>query len=222
MHIYADESGDLGWNFEPPYGRRGSSRFLTIFATCVPDEKCHHLDRVVRQMYKASRWTTKKERKWTDASEPSRLHFVRQAAQLLRKHPDISYHAIVAYKPNVMRHIRDDPNKLYNYMLKLMLLDEMKKHQTVHFIPDHRSVKVESGSSLHDYLQTELWLALEVPTRLHTKSADSGQCRALQFADFMAGAINAMFEHGRAQYASAEGLVVETKRLYFPRPLGRA
>ncbi|PTR30866.1 hypothetical protein C8J98_106177 [Luteibacter sp. OK325] len=59
-------------------------------------------------MYKASRWDTKKERKWTDACEPSRRHFAQRAASLLAKHDDISYHAIVAYKPNVMPYLRGD------------------------------------------------------------------------------------------------------------------
>jgi hypothetical protein len=138
-------------------------------------------------MYKASRWESGKERKWIDASEPSRLQFVRQAALLLAKHEDISYHAIVVYKPNVTAHLRSDPNKLYNFMLKLMLIDEMKAHDRVHFIPDNRSVKVESGNSLHDYLQTTLWYEAGVSTVLHTTSTDSKQCRGLQFADFMAG-----------------------------------
>ncbi len=218
MYIYTDESGDLGWKFEPPYGQRGSSRYLTIFAACIPDEKCHHLERLVRNMYKASRWESGKERKWIDASEPSRLQFVRQAALLLAKHEDISYHAIVVYKPNVTAHLRSDPNKLYNFMLKLMLIDEMKAHDRVHFIPDNRSVKVESGNSLHDYLQTTLWYEAGVSTVLHTTSTDSKQCRGLQFADFMAGAIAARFEYARHQYLATPGLQVKLRKLYFDRP----
>src|SRR6202000_3130697 len=94
-------------------------------------------------------------------------------------------------------HLRSDPNKLYNFMLKSMLIDEMKSHDRVHFIPDNRSVKVESGNSLHDYLQTTLWYEAGVSTILHTTSTDSKQCRGLQFADFMAGAIAApLWERG--------------------------
>jgi len=215
LYIYTDESGDLGWQFEAPYGRRGSSRYLAIFAACVPDEKCHHLERVVRDMYKASRWGTTKERKWIDASEPSRLHFARQAASLLGRHDDISYHAIVVYKPNVKAHLRSDSNKLYNYMVKLLLIDEMKKHERVHFIPDNRSVKVESGHSLHDYLQTTLWFESDVSTVLRTTSTDSRQCRALQFADFMAGATAACFEQGKGQYLATPGLELNLRKLYF-------
>lgn len=215
MHIYTDESGDLGWNFDPPYGKHGSSRFLTIFAACVPDGKCHLLDRVVRDLYKASRWNTKHEKKWTDASEASRIHFSRQAAQLLQRHPDITYHAIVAYKPCVPEHVHRDPEKLYNYMLRLLLLDEMSAHQVVHFIPDNRSVKVESGNSLHDYLQTTLWFEASASTELRTSRTDSKQCRGLQFADFMAGAVNANFEHRRPQYIETPGLTVRVMHLYF-------
>jgi hypothetical protein len=165
-------------------------------------------------MYKASRWDTKKERKWTDASEPSRRHFAHRAASLLAKHDDISYHAIIAYKPNVMTYLRGDPNKLYN-MLRLLLIDEMKVHKRVHFIPDNRSVKVESGNSLHDYLQTTLWYECGVSTVLHTTSTDSRQCLGLQFADFMAGATAARFERGQDQYLSTPGLRLNLRRLYF-------
>jgi hypothetical protein len=218
VHIYTDESGDLGWNFEPPFGKRGATRYLTIFAVCVPDEKCCLLDRVVRDMYTASRWNTRHERKWADASEPSRRHFAREAARLLAKHADISYHAIVVYKPNVEEHVRRDASMLYNFMMKSMLLDKLARYETVHLVPDNRSVKVESGNSLHDYLQTELWLSLGVRTRLHTRSTDSRQCRGLQFADFMAGVISAKFEHGRHDYLDTPGLDVDLQTLYFPDP----
>lgn len=221
MHIYTDESGDLGWSFEPPYGKRGSSRYLTIVGACVPDEKCHLLDRVVRDMYKASRWDTRRERKWTDASEPSRMHFARQAAQLISRHPDITYHAMVAFKPNVPLHIRNDASKLYNFMLKELLVEKMATCEVAHLIPDHRSVKVESGNSLHDYLQTALWFEANAPTELRTTHTDSRHCRGLQFADFMAGAVNASFEHSRPQYLAVPGLEVNISTMYFPPPADR-
>lgn len=214
MHIFTDESGDLGWSFEPPYGKRGSSRYLTIVAICVPDGKCHHLDRIVRDMYRASRWDTKHERKWTDASEASRLHFARQAARLLIRHPDITYHAIVAYKPNVPRYVRRAPDALYNFMLKVLLLNEMSSHRTVHFVPDQRSVRLGSGNSLHDYLQISLWFEAGANTDLTTAATDSRRCLGLQFADFMAGAVNAGFEHNRKQYLDVPDLDVRTEVLF--------
>ncbi len=216
LHIYADESGDLGWSFDAPYGRRGSSRYLTIFAVCVDIGKVHRLERIVKDMYKAASWNTKQERKWTDAREKSRHHFVREAAKLLVNHSGISYHAVVAYKPNVRLHLREDANKLYNYMLNLLLVDEMAKHERVCLIPDSRSVKASSGNSLHAYLQTCLWYHKEATTRLETLAGDSKHCKGLQFADFMAGAVSACYESRNPEYLNTPGLDVSLKHLYFP------
>ncbi|WMN84132.1 DUF3800 domain-containing protein [Vibrio parahaemolyticus] len=38
-NIYLDESGDLGWTFDSPYRRGGSSRYLTIASLIVSPEK---------------------------------------------------------------------------------------------------------------------------------------------------------------------------------------
>jgi hypothetical protein len=177
---------------------------------------------LTKAVIRAGTWNTKRERKWTDVSEPSRLHFCRQAARLANRHPGVTFHAIVVYKPNVAAHIRSDANKLYNYMLKLLLVDEMRAQDRVQFVPDNRSVKVESGNSLHDYLQTTLWFEAGARTELVTTSTDSKQCLGLQFADFMAGAVGASFEHGKSQYLATEGVDVRIHRLYFPKDGGHA
>lgn len=36
MNVYFDESGDLGWSFDKPYGAGGSSRYLTIAFLIIP------------------------------------------------------------------------------------------------------------------------------------------------------------------------------------------
>lgn len=216
MYIYADESGDLGWKFGAPYGKGGSSRYLVIFAVCVHEEKDHRIDRVIRDLYTASRWDPKKEKKWIHANSRSRQSFVESASKLCESHPDISYHAIAVYKPNVQTHLRADPNKLYNYMLKLLLLSEMSRHQEVLFMPDARSVRVASGDSLHDYLQTELWYEANAKTRLTTLPRDSRQHKGLQFADMMAGAVSNCFEFGDRHCFDHVERHVRLKRLFFP------
>ena len=89
-----------------------------------------------------------------------------------------------------------DANKLYNYMVKLLLLDRMAQHDYVNFVPDPRSIKVESGNSLHDYLQTELWLEKNAKTKLETTPRDSRHCLNLQFVDMVAGVIQSHIEFG--------------------------
>jgi hypothetical protein len=108
--------------------------------------------------------------------------------------------AIVADKRNVMEHIRQDANKLYNYMVKLLLLEQMAKHDRVSFVPDPRSIKVESGNSLHDYLQTELWFGAGAKTHLETTPRDSRHCLNLQFTDMVAGVVQSYFEFSDSRH----------------------
>lgn len=51
---------------------------------------------------------------------------------------DVHLHTIVVYKPNVEPHIRNDSNKLYNYMIRLCLIDRMCSYDSVTLIPDKR------------------------------------------------------------------------------------
>lgn len=97
-----------------------------------------------------------------------------------------------------MDHIRSDKNKLYNYMISLSLLNEMSKHDDVVFVPDPRSVKVESGNSLHDYLQTQLWFEKKSKTILRTQPCDSAACTNIQFADMLSGLVQTHFEDGNS------------------------
>lgn len=193
--IYLDESGDLGWKFDAPFQQGGSSRYLTIAALVAPAEKTHHPKRVIKRLYEKRKWPTTDEMKWSGMTTGARIDFAELAANLRGRHSDIKYLLITVKKENVQERIRKDPNKLYNYMIKLMLLDEMCKFEQVTLIPDPRSIKVASGNSLHDYLQTELWFERKVATVLRTTPLDSIKCRGLQFADMLAGAIRCHHEN---------------------------
>lgn len=213
--IFLDESGDLGWSFDAPYRQGGSSRFLTIAALVVPVEKRHHPERVIRDLYTSRKWTTAKEKKWSSMSDSARDDFVSRAVKLKQNHPDISYFAMVVNKQNVQQHIRQDPNLLYNFMIKLLLVREMKKHADVLLVPDPRSIKLESGNSMHDYLQANLWFTEEVSTLLSTKPQDSKKCLNLQFADMLSGVVQAHFEDGNADHLNGLAASICLKRLYF-------
>lgn len=213
--IFLDESGDLGWKFDAPYRHGGSSRHLTITAVCVPFESSHAPKRLVRDLYKKFGWPVASERKWANMNPAERTFFARAARSMCDRHPFIALHAIVVKKQNVLPHIRADANKLYNYMIRLALLKRMAKHDVVTMVPDPRSIKVSSGDSLHDYLQTELWFTEHVNTNLITSPADSAKSKGVQFADMLAGLVQARFEDN----ASADFQIIQPKlmlnQLYF-------
>lgn len=214
MHFYLDESGDLGWKFHKPYRFGGSSRYLTIGVLQIPGEKAHLTKRLIKKLYKKYSWDTSKEKKWSEMKDLERKEFALQARKMVVKHPDIRYWAMVVKKQNVQAHIREDVNKLYNYMIKLLLTKEMSRHSKVRFVPDPRSIKVESGNSLHDYLQAELWFEHEVSTTVITAPEDSNMNINVQFADMLSGVVQHHFEDTRSvPYQQLRGKI-QLKRLY--------
>lgn len=215
MNIYLDESGDTGWILDQPYKKGGSSRFLVIAACLVIPENDHKTERIVRNLYKHRKWEPTKEKKWAQMSLDARLDFATSAAKLLKTTQGVWLRVIVVDKKNVEAHIRQDPNKLYNYMVKLLLIEEMASHERVTFTPDPRSIKVESGNSLHDYLQTELWFTQKSKTVLETTPRDSRHCLNLQFADMVAGVVQSHFEFQASAPWEALGKHIKLRKLFF-------
>ena len=61
-------------------------------------------------------------------------------------------------------------------------------------VPDPRSIRVKSGNSLHDYLQTNFWFEKKAATNFVTQPCDSATSLAVQFTDMLAGTVQARFE----------------------------
>jgi hypothetical protein len=213
--IYLDESGDLGWKFDAPYRSGGSSRYLTIGAVCVPPEKKHIPKRIVKALSKKFKWPKETEIKWSDMSATEKSEFAKLARQMCDKHPDILLHGIVVKKQNVMEHIRQDSNKLYNYMIRLSLLNRMAKHDVVTMVPDPRSIKVSSGNSLHDYIQTELWFTKNASTKLNTLPSDSKDSLGVRFADKLSGVIQSRYEDNQSSDFQILAPRIILSRLFF-------
>ena len=213
--IYVDKSGDLGRNFTAPYRHGGSSRYLTVAALCVPSGKKHIPKRAIRDLYDKFKWPTAVEKKWQQMKPAERAAFAGTAVEMCNRHPDIHLHGITVKKERVEAHIRTDENKLYNYMIRFCVLDCMAAQDQVSLIPDPRSIKVQSGNSLHDYLQMELWFTHRVKTMLATTPLDSRNCRGIQFADMLAGLIQQRFEDRHFDYMRICIRRLKLKKLFF-------
>lgn len=216
INIYLDESGDLGWTLDKPYRRGGSSQYITIASLVVTPEKKHLPKRLLKKLYKKFNWDPKVEKKWSEMTKVEREFFAVKAKDLINEHPnDIRYISITVRKRNVKSHIRKDSNKLYNYMIGLLLLNEMSKYDVVNFIPDPRSVKVESGNSLHDYLQTTLWFQEKATTEIITRPIDSSACVNLQFSDMISGIVQGHFEDSNSEPWRVLSPFISYKTLFF-------
>jgi len=145
-------------------------------------------------MYKKYGWTS--EMKASQATKAQKLEFAASLNSTLSTKPEIKIESIVVKKENVQSHIRADANKLYNYMCKLVIVDYVKSIPGFEFVPDKRSIKVESGNSLSDYLQTVLWFEHNTATKLVNNPQQSDRNYNLQFVDWIAHCTWAHFEDG--------------------------
>lgn len=170
---------------------------------------------MVRKLYERFNWPASEEHKWASMDADQRSAFATEISKLCNANHDIVLHAIVVKKQNVLAHIREDGNKLYNYMIRLALLGRMAKHDVVTMVPDPRSIKVKSGNSLHDYLQTELWFTAKASTNLLTHPADSASSKGVQFADVISGIVQAHFEDNISRDFQLISPRLVLNRLYF-------
>lgn len=216
--IYVDESGDLGWKFSAPYRSGGSSRHLTLAAVVVNTDQKHHIKRLLKSLHNKLKINKEDEIKWALLSQIDREFIAKELLLLKNKLGDnLLLMSITVKKENVLPHIRKEPNKLYNYMMNCLLCEEMAKKAIVTLIPDPRSIKVESGNSMHDYLQTQLWFGSNAATQLTTTPIDSKYCKGLQLADLLSGIVQSHFEDGKStSYAIlSKNKIINSKELFF-------
>lgn len=143
------------------------------------------------------------------------MFFATEVVKLLKKHPEINVFSITVNKRKVEEHIRKDPNKLYNYMVSLALLDRIKELAYIEFIPDKRTIKVKSGNSLVDYLQIKLWFEYNSHTIIHNLPLESHRNLNLQFIDYIANIIWSKYERNNSTAYNVLTQKVESNHLFF-------
>lgn len=76
----------------------------------------------------------------------------------------------------------------------MALLKHVAQYDEVNLIRDNRTVKVASGNSLIDYLQTYMWFEMKASTVLFDMPLDSKSTRKLIFIDWMNNIIWGRYE----------------------------
>ena len=215
MHIYLDESGDLRWILDKPFRSGGSSRFPTLAFLIVPSSIRHYPKRMIRKFRQYYGMKPNREIKVSELTENQRIHFAKEAFKLLNMRSEIQVRAITVKKKNVQSHIRSNPNKLYNYMINLCILDLLGNEESVYFTSDPRSIKVSSGDSMVDYFQTQLWFEKQVKTRLIEMPSESHASLNLQFIDVITHITWIHHEDGYSDTFNIIAPKVPCKNLYF-------
>ncbi|MGS2744614.1 DUF3800 domain-containing protein [Halomonas sp. LS-001] len=217
--IYLDESGDLGWKFDAPFGQGGSSKHLTIASAFTSLETNKYLCRTVKDIKKRAKWPPKEELKWVDMPRSLRTEFCERAANICHKHPSIEYQSLILAKEGVFERLRHDDAMLYNYLIKVLLLEPLCRHRQVTLIPDPRGISPNAGHPLHIYLQGAIFerkVAGQSTTELGVRQADSKSELGIQFADMLAGAIQLHYEGVSSEYYEILRPYINSYEFFFP------
>lgn len=219
--IYLDESGDLGWSFDKPYGKGGSSRMLTLAAVCIPENKGVLLQRIVKTLYIKRKRPLKNELKSIDLNMADKELFMRLTRKMLLENPDINLRSITANKENILKKYHSDPNRFYHYIVKLLLLKKICQSEYVDFMPDRRNERVSTRWGLAEYIKQMVFDASfehEIKNvSCNICPMDSSKSLELQFIDFYAGMVWSKYEFEHkylGDFMSTRG--VSNYKLFFP------
>lgn len=100
-------------------------------------------------------------------------------------------------------------------MIKLAILDVIKHEPIVNLIRDNKTVKVKSGNSLIDYLQTTLWFEMNSKTKMVDIPSDSKKVQNLIFIDWMNNLIWSNYEDTNSEPYLILRSVIDSKKLFF-------
>lgn len=214
-HIYLDESGDLGWKLSKPYRDGGSSRFLTIGYLINPITHCNIPKRLVRDFYYKFRFNPKVEVKASTLKSHHKEFICQETVKMMAKYPHFYLGAITVKKEGVQAPFRRDGNTLYNFMMGESLLDQIDAHATCKITRDNRSVKVLSGSSCIDYLQTLTFFHRKKTTVLTDNPIDSHTDNGVIFIDWITNIVWSKYEDNFANWCNLLGTHINEQTLYF-------
>lgn len=186
MLIFLDESGDLGWSFDRPNGQGGSSRYLTIAGFVIDERALNQLIWFVLGLYRKHNLTPGIEKKGAGFSGSEAAFIVRRLRDLQNQLSSFRVISITARKENAGAPLRRDSNIFYNYMLNVLLADQLKNADMVHITLDNRAVKVGSDNSFEDCLKTKCWGELAMQTNISVRYDNSDQNYGIWIADWIA------------------------------------
>lgn len=157
MKIYIDESGDLGWTLDKPNRNGGSSRYITLTGLVISENEEKYITRFISDIYKKYKLTPNIEKKGANFLPEHSSFISNQLIKLSTKCHSFMIISITVNKSNVFDALKKDKNIFYNYVLGLLLKNEIIKHKTVEIILDKRTIKVSHGESFPDYIKTQIW-----------------------------------------------------------------
>lgn len=206
MFIYLDESGDLGF-------RRGSSSFFIICFITMSNRTSLKLKREIKRVKQKYKIPKETEIKGNKSNHYLRIDILKAIASL-----PIEVYSIAVNKQRIEKHLRNDTNILYNYMVNLIMVPylEQKRLNEPHIIADLRITKVARGMRFTGYLKYKLLEKGLYNIKPQIQFLDSLNSNGLQAVDFVAYSLFRKYEREDVRYYQIIGRKIrEDKKLFF-------
>jgi len=195
MLIFLDESGDLGWSFDKPHTKGGSSRYITIAGVVVEQEHLKYLSRYIHDLYKEYSIESHSETKGSRFSNADAASIVSSMRKICDALPSFEIISITSNKLNVISPLRRDQMVFYNHMLNVLLTDLIRKHNDVNIVLDNRTIRSGSVNSFEDCLRAKCWGELQLDANISCRYEDSTRNPGIWVADWLANFIWRHYEN---------------------------
>lgn len=169
----------------------------------------------MRKLYRRKNRPPSIEIKGSSLNSGDKIWFAERLVGLAQSAKDIQLFSITINKRNVQQHIREDPNKLYNYATYLAVKDKIANYEQVVLFPDPRAIKVKSGNSDLDYLKIAMWFQTGSSVRLSKQLIPSSDSKALQCVDILTNIVWNNYEDGQSEPYRILRSVMDMDTLFF-------
>ena len=195
-HIFLDESGDLGFNFE----KSKTSKFFVI--TCLFVANKRPIEKIVKKVF---REFPKKIRKQHSGCLHSYKETPKTRSKLLNLlgEKDVSVLTIYLNKQKVYTKLQNEKHVLYNYVVNI-LLDRIytKKlipvDKPIHLVASRRETNKFLNQNFKDYLENQANANRKLRLKIDIKFPHQEKC--LQVVDIVCWSIFRKVEYGDESY----------------------
>lgn len=209
LHLFLDESGDLGFDFT----KRGTSRIFVV--TILITREKRSIEKVVREVHRSLRAKFRRVSGVLHAHREEGATRRRLLEGLARKHCSII--AIVLNKQKVFTNLQDEKVVLYNYVTNILMDRLMNKHlanpgESVVLVASQRETNKFLNENFRSYISDKVRTNHHFDIRVVIRTPS--QEKALQAADCASWAIFRKFQHGDSAYLDMMGGKVEIAPLF--------
>jgi len=185
-YVFVDESGDLG-----KYG----SKYFIVAAIVVNNPK--HLSRIIKKI--RNRKLKKKLKELRELKATKTNDHIRKAVLKKVSETDCEIFAIVVEKKKIMPRLYDAQNRLYNYLIAILLKQIEKTSGKLEIVVDRKHTNTLIRRNFNSYIEykiNQVHPDLEISVR-HLESHSRNE---LQVIDFVTWSIFRKFNWGDCSY----------------------